>query len=270
VLWAEPRSLSLDEKRYLDTVARLTTSALDRALRWVRQGELADVLLAAVVPDEPRPPRGFEIAARYLPAAAGGVAGGDWYDVLAFDQTLFAVVGDVAGHGLAAVQDMAQLRLAVRAAAAADSNPASVTTFAGLTAQSLTHAGFATLCSLRWQPDGELAVVRAGHPYPMIRWPDGTVEVLDEPSGPPLGTHSDAVYAVTRRKLPTGAALVLYTDGLVEQRGEALNVGIERLRIAVAAWDGARLDELVDQVTEPISGGALDDVCILAIRTRVS
>jgi serine phosphatase RsbU (regulator of sigma subunit) len=249
-------------------MAGLCSAALARAVRYVEQGKLAELLQAAISPRKVVGPRGFEFAARYVPASARAEVGGDWYDLFTLDDgSVFFTVGDVVGHGLDAVQDMAQLRLAVRALADQFVDPVAVLERANRVAARFTRHKFATVCCGHWQQTGLLTVARAGHPYPLLRRPDGSCEVLETPHGPPLGVTPGPTFGARCVVPPEGSVLLVYTDGLVERRGEGITTGIARLRGAVAGWDGDRLDTLVQTSVESASSVTTeDDICVLALR----
>jgi serine phosphatase RsbU (regulator of sigma subunit) len=177
--------------------------------------------------------------------------GGDWYDVIATRRgPLALVIGDVQGHGVAAAATMGQLRSAVRAFALSANAPELVMGRTNELLIGLDPGQFASCCYVLLDPaSGRAQAVRAGHPQPLLRHPDGRAEVLDLPGGVVLGIDPDAAYPVTELRLEPGAVLALYTDGLVERAGLDIDVGVERLRAALGAapWP-APLTETADRL----------------------
>lgn len=236
------------------------------------QRRIARTLQHDLAPALPRLP-GVLTAGRYVAAEGSVEVGGDWFDVFPVPhQAIGLVIGDVMGHGIDAAYGMSQLRTALRICAHDSSSPADVLDRLDRLMQffdlSLTTAVYGTLAL---QPGGaELVYCNAGHPPPLVRWPDGRVSRLDGGSswllgGPTaqLGWRGNAAV-----RLPSGAVLVLYTDGLVERRGRHLDVGIDMLRDALAAAGPVGAPELlcsrlIDAVCEP---GCSDDLALLVIQ----
>lgn len=108
---------------------------------------------------------------------------------------------------------------------------------------------FASCCYVLLDPaTGRALAVRAGHPQPLLRHPGGRTEVLDLPGGVVLGIDAGAGYPVTEFTIEPGAVLALYTDGLVENPGTDIDVGVERLRAALAAAGPVPLTETADRL----------------------
>jgi serine phosphatase RsbU (regulator of sigma subunit) len=222
-----------------------------------------------------QPVPGMVTAGRYVGAEGGVEVGGDWYDVFPVPHgAVGLVIGDVMGHGLDAAHGMSQVRTALRVCAHDASSPAGVldrldrlVSFFDL---ALTTAVYGTL--VRRRGGAVLRYCNAGHPPPLVRWPDGRVSQLDGGSswllgGPTaqLGPRGDAVV-----QLPSGAVLVLYTDGLVERREQSLDHGIRRLREALAGPARAPAPGLLcDQLLDAVCGdGCSDDLALLAVQVR--
>jgi anti-sigma regulatory factor (Ser/Thr protein kinase) len=211
---------------------------------------------------------GFELAARYLPAAKESAVGGDWYDALRLGHRRLGLsIGDVAGHGMAAATHLGQIRSAVRAYALDVENPAEVmmrlARFANLEQSRMATLIYATLNL----DTGELIFARAGHPYPLVVRASGEAVFLDGASGPPLGTGAAADYDVQAISLEAGDTLLLYTDGLIERRGQPLSEGEARLVAAArAAPDDPELlcQAIVRDLTRDID--MADDIAVLAVQ----
>ncbi|MFC0004955.1 SpoIIE family protein phosphatase [Micromonospora siamensis] len=204
---------------------------------------------------------------RYLPAPSVLNAGGDWYDVIALGDGRHALlVGDVVGHGVKAALAMGQLRTAARALAARVAGPAALLTELDSYVAALPDVVFCTAACVVVDPSaGTLRYALAGHPPPLLRRTDGTVDRLAV-TGRPLGVTGRPR---TEQQLATapGDLLVLYTDGLVEAPGEVIDAGIDRLAAAVAA-DGAGGDGWTGQLITAARRGrpAGDDIALLCFR----
>jgi anti-sigma regulatory factor (Ser/Thr protein kinase) len=209
------------------------------------------------------------MAARYLPAALESAVGGDWYDVIELEnQNIGLVIGDVAGHGMAAATFMGQLRSAIRAYALDSATPAEVLTklanFSDRMHSRMATVVYATLNLNTW----EARVARAGHPYPLLIRADGAAEFLSETGGPPLGTVSGQDYDEEVLTLAPGESLLLYTDGLIERRGRQLSEGEKALvEVATAAPDEPELK--CQAITAQLTQGAeiADDIAVLVVET---
>jgi PAS domain S-box-containing protein len=220
--------------------------------------------------DPPRDPR-VEIASYYAASVEGLNVGGDWFD--AFPTTpgrISLVVGDVVGRGLAAASAMGRLRSAVRAHAVAGAPPAELLEL--LDAFVAIDAGtrYATLVYLDLDVEsGSGTMASAGHPPALLLEPDGRSEFLWEGRSAPLGSYGRPfARRETRIQLAPEARLFLYTDGLVERRAAALDVGFARLAAAAGEAAGRTLDEQLELVVAALTGDepTLDDVCLLALR----
>ena len=261
-----PRVFSPDESELLQTAADRAALAIEQA-RLYEQRRVAEALqrqlLSARVPEA----SGLDVAARYLPAA-GGRLGGDWYDVFQLAGGLVAVVvGDVVGHGLEPAAVMAQLRTAVRAYAADGHEPAEVVARVNHLMWHLGPLAMTTLVYIVLDPGTEsLQIVNAGHPPQLIAAPGDEPRFLDAPRGVALGVTQTAIYEAGTAPLPTGSTVLLFTDGLVERRGESIDVGLERLRKLIA---GSTDD--VEQLCTTVASGLVpeaptDDVAFVAVR----
>jgi GAF domain-containing protein/anti-sigma regulatory factor (Ser/Thr protein kinase) len=258
-----PRKFTPDERDLLQLAAERAAVAIEHASLFERR-RLADALQRRLLPDL-RGIDGLELASRYLPAA-GASLGGDWYDAFPLRRGRVALVtGDVVGHGVAAAAVMAQLRTALRAYALEGHPPAVVVERVnGL----LWELGSPTMTTLAYgvvDLEAEsLDIVLAGHPPPLLIPPDGAPAYVPLQSGVPLGTAPLARYQCDSHPFPTGSVVVLYTDGLVEVRGESIGAGMERLR-AVGA--GAGVEALAERaVAELVAREPADDVVLLAAR----
>ncbi|MGW1770472.1 SpoIIE family protein phosphatase [Streptomyces sp. NPDC002104] len=262
-----PRGFSPEERTVLTALAGLIAQALERARRYDSEAALARGLQAALLPHRLPVHENVVTVGRYLPGTAGMDVGGDWYDVIETGGGKLAlVIGDVQGHGVAAAATMGQLRSAVRAFALSGNEPEQVVRGTNELLIDLDPGQFASCCYVLLDPASGLALaVRAGHPQPLLRHPGGRTEVLDLPGGMVLGIDAEAVYPVTRLRIEPGAVLALYTDGLVESPGADIDVGVERLRAALADGGPAPLTETADRLVAEAGHSAdrPDDIALL-------
>jgi serine phosphatase RsbU (regulator of sigma subunit)/anti-sigma regulatory factor (Ser/Thr protein kinase) len=266
--WAEPYRLSTEDRRFVENLAGQAAQALDRASLFESEQTIAETLQRSVLPASLPRVEGVQLAARYLPGSAGVNVGGDWFDAIRLaDGQLGLVVGDVVGKGVQAAATMAQLRNALRAFALDRMKPSSTVTRLNRLAEEMDTA-FATVAYAVVDPDaGVCRYTSAGHPPPLAAFPDGRVELLEGARSLPLGAGPDTKYTQEVLELPVGTVLVLYTDGLVERRGQTIDEGFERLRLAVL--EGPREPQkLVEHLLERLAGDAErgDDIALLAIR----
>lgn len=212
-----------------------------------------------------------DIAVRYLPAIGSLNVCGDWYDIVDLPDGCFAVaVGDVVGHGLQAATVMGMLRSALSAAARAVEGPAKALEVLGLYARSVDGALAATAAQVLIDTGRRLITYSsAGHPPPILLHPDGACELLDQATDPPLGARpAHAPRPESSRAYIPDATLVLYTDGLVERRGEDIDIGLARLTDALTHHRRLGAEGLADAVLArlDVSGGARDDIALVIVR----
>ncbi|MFJ3982305.1 SpoIIE family protein phosphatase [Streptomyces fungicidicus] len=250
---------------------------LDNARMYTHQENVAETLQDSMLPRIPPRMAGCDIATRYLPGTLLGRVGGDWFDAVKLPgaRTAF-VVGDVMGHGLNSAAMMGQLRTAVRTMAALDLPPAQLLRNLDDLAQRLGDTYLATCLYAVFDPiAGELHLANAGHiPPVLVRAEDGRSELLDLPTGAPVGVGGVPFEAV-RVPVRPGDRLVMCTDGLVEVRGEDIGAGLAAL-CESAAHPAASMDDACDTIIRALAatfpeagpGGRKDDVALLMARLR--
>ncbi|MDN0200553.1 SpoIIE family protein phosphatase [Streptomyces sp. S.PNR 29] len=215
--------------------------------------------------------RHSNIAVRYLPATASLNVCGDWYDIVDLPPDRYAVaVGDVVGHGLHAAAIMGMLRSALSAVIRAIPSPAQALEVLGLYARSVDGAMAATAVKVLIDTRSRLIIYsNAGHPPPILLHTDGTCDLLDQATDPPLGTREHHVPR-PQAGLPYGPGdtLVLYTDGLIERRDEDIDAGLERLTTAMAQDRTLAPELLADALLTrlDVAGGVSDDIALVIIR----
>jgi serine phosphatase RsbU (regulator of sigma subunit) len=242
---------------------------LDNARMYTYQESVAETLQDSMLPHiEPRM-AGCDIATRYLPGTLLGRVGGDWFDSVKLPGSRTAlVVGDVMGHGLNSAAMMGQLRTAVQTMAALDLPPAQLLRNLDDLAQRLGEHYLATCLYAVYDPiKSELQIANAGHiPPVLVRAEDGHSDLLDLPTGAPIGVGGVPFESVGVRVAP-GDRLVMCTDGLVEVRGEDIGVGLATL-CESAAHPAASMDDACDTIIRALNtrGGRKDDVALLMAR----
>jgi PAS domain S-box-containing protein len=264
-----------------DLVTRAAV-CLDNARRFTREHSIALALQRALLPRGLIVHPAAETATRYLPAGGGAEVGGDWFDVIPLPGARIGlVVGDVVGHGINASATMGQLRTAVRTLADIDLPPDELLTHLD---DIVTHAedeqnsdatgeipggtGATCLFAVYDPLTGTCSLARAGHPAPVLVYPDGTSSVIDLPLGPPLGLGS-LPFEATEVTVPEGSLLALFTDGLVTSRDRDIDEGVSNLCNALAQ-PTSPLEALCDTVLVALSPEPrADDVALLLARTRI-
>ncbi|MFF8309165.1 PP2C family protein-serine/threonine phosphatase [Streptomyces lydicus] len=235
-----------------------------------RERQVVLALQEAMLP-RPRPVGHHRAAVRYRPAIGALNVCGDWYDLAELPGDRMAVaVGDVVGHGLDAACVMGQLRSALSAATRVTDGPARALEVLGIYARSVEGAESTTTAQaiIDWTTH-TIAYSSAGHPPPALLHPDGTVELLDGATDPPLGARPEHVVRPEARvSFTDDAVLVLYTDGLIERRREDIDVGLARLADSLARHRGADAETLADALLAELlpPGGATDDTALVVIR----
>ncbi|MFE4533557.1 SpoIIE family protein phosphatase [Streptomyces scopuliridis] len=242
---------------------------LDNARMYTYQENVAETLQDSMLPQVPRHMAGCDIATRYLPGARLGRIGGDWFDSVKLPGSRTAlVVGDVMGHGLNSAAMMGQLRTAVQTMATMEMPPAQLLRNLDDLAQRLGELYLATCLYAVYDPiRSELQIANAGHiPPVLVHAEDGRAEVLDLPTGAPIGVGGVAFETATVKVGP-GDRLVLCTDGLVEVRGADIGDGLAAL-CASAAHPAASMDHACDTIIRALNTreGRKDDVALLMAR----
>ncbi|MFF5662614.1 SpoIIE family protein phosphatase [Streptomyces griseofuscus] len=273
----KPQPFDTEELTLAEELVARAAVSIDNARRYTREHSMAVTLQRSLLPRTLPEQGALEIAYRYLPAQSG--VGGDWFDVLPLSGARVAlVVGDVVGHGLHAAATMGRLRTAVHNFSALDlppdellglldelvgridqdENPDEGAAVTGATCLYAVYDPVSRRCTM----------ARAGHPPPALVHPDGRVEFPEMPAGPPLGLGG-LPFETVDLELGEGSRLVLYTDGLVEDRERDIDVGLELLGDALRRTPDSSPETTCRTVLEGMPGRPSDDVALIVARTRV-
>jgi len=256
-----------------EEIARRVGSVLEATRRFEQEQATAEVLQRSLMPERLPQLPDVDLAARYLPGTEELKVGGDWYDVLALpDHRVVLAIGDVVGHGVRAASAMGRIRSALELCALDGMSTGAALTRLNRYSWARDDAEMATLLLVAYDPrTARMTMASAGHPPPLVQRPGRAPEYLDGGGGAPLGAIAEPLYPETEADLPAGSRLLLYTDGLVERRGEPLDDGLRRLANAVRRGP-EKLDELADQILAELLGdrGPEDDVALLVVRALAS
>ncbi|MEU7413139.1 SpoIIE family protein phosphatase [Streptomyces sp. NPDC042638] len=274
----KPQPFDAEEVALAEELVARAAVSIDNARRYTREHSMAVTLQRSLLPRTLPAQGALDIAYRYLPAQSG--VGGDWFDVLPLSGARVAlVVGDVVGHGLHAAATMGRLRTAVHNFSSLDLPPDELLglldELVGRIDQDETPTGGAdvvtgaTCLYAIYDPVSRLCTLaRAGHPPPAVVRPDGSVEFADVPAGPPLGLGG-LPFETAELELAEGSRLVLYTDGLVEDRERDIDEGLGLLRDALLRAPDASPEDTCRAVLDRLPARPSDDVALIVARTRV-
>ncbi|WP_436789161.1 SpoIIE family protein phosphatase [Yinghuangia sp. YIM S10712] len=278
-----PAGFDEEDAAFAEELTARAAVSIDNARRFTREHTMAAALQRSLLPRGFAEQDALDVAYRYLPAESG--VGGDWFDVIPLSGTRVAlVVGDVVGHGLHAAATMGRLRTAVHNFSALDLAPDELLGHLDDLVTRIDHdqvdgtasdeAGMitgATCVYAIYDPTtGTLTVARAGHPGPVLVLPDGRVTIPDIPVSPPLGLGAGNPVETTEITLPEDTRVVLFTDGLIEDRRRDIDTGLELLRDALRRSGTAATPE---QTCANVLGALVpehpaDDIALLVAATR--
>ena len=250
----------------LDTAAVLRRHAVEALyLRGLADSRAAEILHRSSLPSSLPRAAGWSIDARYAPGD-GGRVGGDWYDALCLpDGRLAIAVGDVAGHGMPAASVMGQMRNGLRALLVRESSAAAATLgLDELAKRTMTGEMATLLLAVVDTVTGRMEYVRAGHLPPLVLDADGSASWHADPGTLPIG-YGRGEPSTGVVQIPHGGGVVLFTDGLVERRGDPLPDGLERLRRAFSGPVAGDLDAIIAAVRDPHSD---DDATAVVLRRQ--
>ncbi|MFF2852218.1 SpoIIE family protein phosphatase [Streptomyces sp. NPDC058001] len=288
----KPEPYDDDDLSLAEELVTRAAVSIDTARRYTREHTMAVTLQRSLLPHGLPDQVALDVAYRYLPAQAGlGGVGGDWFDIIPLPGARVAlVVGDVVGHGLHAAATMGRLRTAVHNFSTLDLPPDEllwhldelVTRIdqdesgdetggerAGSDPNGARVTGATCVYAIYDPVSGRCTMARAGHLQPVILYPDGTTRLADVPGGPPLGLGG-LPFETLDIELPEDTRLVLFTDGLVEDRDRDIDDGLTLLRRTLAEHTAGTPDEICEAtITRLIPDNPRDDIALIVGRTRV-
>ncbi|MFI8423860.1 SpoIIE family protein phosphatase [Streptomyces sp. NPDC085479] len=267
-----------EDLSFAEELGNRAAVSIDNARRYTREHTMAVTLQRSLMPRSLPGDETLDVASRYLPAESG--VGGDWFDVIPLPGARVAlVVGDVVGHGLHAAATMGRLRIAVHNFSALDLSPdeliwrldelvALIDVDEPSEVWGETITGATCLCAVYDSVSGEVAVASAGHlPLAFVR-PDGSVGFLEPPVSPPLGLGAGMPVETARTILPEGSRLVLYTDGLLEDRTRDPDDSLAALRDALTGPGRTPEETCAAVIGTMLPTGSGDDVALLVAGVR--
>ena len=263
------RDFSPEELSMLVTLGSRCAGALERASLYERDRDIALTFQHRLMPGLPRTPEWISIAAGYRPAS-GLAIGGDWYQVLdAGGGRVAAVVGDAVGHGLVAAAAMGQLRASIATAVANDAEPNHAIAAVDLFAMQGADTIGASLVYVLFDPLGDARHVSAGHVPVVLAPAQGDCVLLEGGRRPLLGFRApDERNPTADFAFATGDIAVMFTDGLVERRGETIDDGLRRLLVAAEETRHLSPQAMCSALLDRLTNGydADDDIALLVIR----
>ncbi|MFB7516243.1 SpoIIE family protein phosphatase [Streptomyces sp. NPDC056144] len=293
-----PEPFGEEDMSFAEELSARAAVAIDNARRFTREHAMAVTLQRSLLPRVLPDRSAVDVAYRYLPAKEG--VGGDWFDVIPLPGARVAlVVGDVVGHGLHAAATMGRLRTAVHNFSTLDVPPDEILGHLDELTGRIDDAetggvedaegweggegpageerrrdigitGATCLYAIYDPASGRCEVASAGHPGPAFVDPEGRVEFPELAPGLPLGLGlGDMPFETTELWLPEGSKLVLFTDGLLEDRGRDLDTGLALLRSTLARRDRTPEQTCADVLATLLSASPRDDIALLVARTRM-
>ena len=247
---------------------------VDNALQYTAQRAVAEGLQRSLLPDLPTV-EGARLGAAYEPSSSQAKVGGDWYDAFVLpDGALGLVIGDVMGHDIAAAAAMGQLRSVLRTCAVGGDGPAVVLDRLDRLVESFEMADLATVVYARLtrceDGSGLLEWANAGHPPPLLLAPGEPARYLDGGRSTMIGVWGGEARQTATELLPVGSTLLMFTDGVVERRGDDLDDRLDLLRTVAAGLvrDAAAddPDALCAQLLAAVRDGSHDDAAVVAVR----
>ncbi len=248
--------------------------AVDNARLYADRDHVAETLRRSLLPPELPKVEWLETGARYVPASDGTQVGGDFYDVFTTDDRHWmAVIGDIVGKGAEAAAMMGLARYTIRTAAMNESRPSRILdTLNQAILRQTDDQRFCTSCCARLLRNGHgtrVTISCGGHPLPLVLHTDGSTEPVGVP-GTIVGVFDDAGFSDQVVDLQDGDALVLYTDGVTDERRDDEAFGDDRLRSALAPLGGMSAQAIADGVVDAVlafgTGSQRDDMALLVMK----
>ncbi|MEU7550781.1 SpoIIE family protein phosphatase [Streptomyces sp. NPDC044571] len=280
-----PDAFDEEDLSFAEELGARAAVCIDNARRFTREHATAVTLQRSLLPRVLPDQSAVDVAFRYLPAKAG--VGGDWFDVIPLAGARVAlIVGDVVGHGVHAAATMGRLRTAVHnfstldmppdellghldeLISRIDQNDAALSPAAEDGGKAPAGITGATCLYAVYDPvSGRCTMASAGHPGPALVWPDGRVEFPELPAGLPLGVGG-MPFETTELRLPEASRLVLFTDGLLEDRDRDFDTGLGLLAQTLARTDRSPDQACSDVLAALLFPSPSDDIALLIADTR--
>ncbi|WP_418961221.1 PP2C family protein-serine/threonine phosphatase [Streptomyces tritici] len=263
-----------DDEAVVTALASAAGVAIENARLYEQLRRATEEFQRRLLPDIPQLD-GLELHAHYQPSTEAPRIGGDWCDFIRLpDHVPCLMLGDVMGHGIPAAAVMSQISNMLRVIAFDEQEPPSrILHRLDAVLHELHGAPMATVIIARLETEGtgrRLQWASAGHLPPLLVTPGHEARYLHADTGLPLGVDPDVPRADHEEHVPAGSTVLLHTDGLVEQRGESLDAGMEEAAGIAATYAGKPLPDLVDALVEARAGTFEDDVALLAVRITPS
>jgi serine phosphatase RsbU (regulator of sigma subunit) len=248
--------------------------AVDNARLYADRDHVAETLRRSLLPPETPEVDWLQIGGRYVPAADGTQVGGDFYDLFpAEDGRWMAVIGDIVGKGAEAAAMMGLARYTIRTAAMSEARPSRILeTLNQAILRQTDDQRFCTACCVRLVRNGygaRVTISSGGHPPPLLLHADGSTEEAGT-SGTIVGVFGDAGFTDRVLDLTVGDALVLYTDGVTDERRDGEPFGEDRLKDVLGGLGGVSAQPIADGIVEAVAdfstGRQQDDVAVLVIK----
>lgn len=264
--WSHPVDFSGPLLTKLATVTELVGLGLERAATSDRDRDVADRLQRSLLPREFVPIPGVRTETLYEAGAADLQVGGDWYDIVAAGPDRYVIgIGDVVGRGLRAAVTMGELRHAFTAFVSQNDSLDVIVQGLDQFSRNIDGAWLSTMIVASYEPStSRLDLISAGHMPPMIHRRGNSVVQLPD-GGPPLGLDNNLERSTMQTSLAIGDSLWLYTDGLIERRGESIDVGLARLQEAIRQTTDSGAGSALHQVYDALGRPTFDDVAIVVL-----
>ena len=262
-------SFGPEDRAFGEEIALRLGVALENAQLYEEQREIALRLQLSLLPESVPELPGNRLAVRYRPGQHHMEVGGDWYDAFELPDGRFALaVGDVVGRGLSAAAAMGRLRTALGALAPRASGPADLLRELDAFSETVPGSQLTTLTCAVFSPrTGHLTYASAGHPPGLVIYPDGVTHWLNGGRSVPLRSIPHPPRAEAGAELPPGAKLLLYSDGLVERRGEGIDEGLDRLAVAARRHHTLGPEDFIEALVADLDdpGELGDDLVVLCL-----
>ena len=264
--WSHPIDFSGPLLTKLATVTELVGLGLERATTSDRDRDVADRLQRSLLPRELVPIPGVRTETLYEAGTADLQVGGDWYDIVAAGPDRYVIgIGDVVGRGLRAAVTMGELRHAFTAFVSDNDSLDVIVQKLDQFSRNIDGAWLSTMIVASYEPStSRLDLISAGHMPPMIHRRGRSVVQLPD-GGPPIGLDNNLERSTMQTSLAIGDSLWLYTDGLIERRGESIDVGLARLQEAINLNSGSENGSALHQVYDALGRPTFDDVAIVVL-----